>query len=142
MRTKSFVLIVTLLIIALLWPAGVFAKRVSAGGSLIITNDGGPLLTTQLVAIVLTANPGLEKTITQQLPLPGPLFVAPFFVNQDNVNPQQGDMNTRLVLTNTTGAPLSLTLTLRSLDGSLITTANPHLGAFETQVVVLSDLLP
>ena len=141
MRAKSYVLIATHLIIALLWPTGVFAKRVSAGGSLTITNNAGPL-TTQLVAMVLTANPGLEKVITQQLPLPGPLFVAPFFVNQDKDNPQQGDLNTHLVLTNTTGSPLSLTLTLRALDGSLITTANPNLGAFETKAVILSDVLP
>ena len=141
MLTKSRLAIGALLIGALLCPTGVWAKRISTGGSLSITSDGGPL-TTQLVGMVLTTNPGLEKIIALQLPLPGPLFVLPFFVNQDKDSPQHGDLNTLLILTNTTGSPLSLTVTLRALDGGLLATAHPHLGPFETRVIDVLDMLP
>lgn len=144
MRTKSTMALTALLIVALLMPTSVWAKRVAAGGSLSITQGtlGSSPLTTQLVVTALTANPGLEKTITQQLPLPGPLFVLPFFVNEDKDSPKQGDIDTILMLTNTTGGPLSLTLMLRALDGNILATSGVHLDPFETKVFPLSDLLP
>ena len=142
MRRRFVSMLSTLLIIGLLVPTGAWAKRVTAGGSVAIAGASGPL-TNQLVAVVLNANRGLEKTIAQQLPLPGPIFVAPFFVNEDKDKPEQGDLVTTLILTNTTGASLSVTLTLYALDGSVLaTSAPPALAGHETRVIDLADLLP
>ena len=141
MRTRSIVAITTLLIIGLLWPTGAWARRVAVGGSLTIIQAAGPL-TTQLVVLSVTSNRGLEKVVTQQLPLPGALFVVPFFVNKDKSHDDDGDLDTLLTLTNTTGAPLDLILTLRGLDGSVLTVSTPStLSAHETRVIVISDLL-
>jgi hypothetical protein len=142
MRTRSVAALSLLLLTGLLVPATGWAKRVTAGGSLTIAGGSGPL-TNQLVAVMVTANPGLEKTIVQQLPLPGPLYVAPFFVNEDKNKPGQGDIGTLVLLTNTTAAPLAITLTLRDLDGNVLGTPAPvNLAAHETRVIELSDLLP
>ena len=142
MRTRLVAVLSTLLVIGLLVPGAGWAKRVTAGGSVTITSASGPL-TNQLVATMVNANRGLEKTIVQQLPLPGPIYVAPFFVNEDKNKPDQGDLITFLILTNTTGASLPVTLTLRDLDGNVLATATPPvLAAHETRVIELADLLP
>jgi hypothetical protein len=142
MRRRFVSMLSTLLIIiGLLVPTGAWAKRVTAGGSVAIAGASGPL-TNQLVAVVLNANRGLEKTIAQQLPLPGPIFVAPFFVNEDKDKPEQGDLVTTLILTNTTGGSLSVTLTLYALDGSVLATSAPALAGHETRVIDLAGLLP
>ena len=142
MRIRSVAVLSTLLVIGLLVPATGWAKRVTAGGSVAITGASGPL-TNQLVVTVINANRGLEKTIVQQLPLPGPIYVAPFFVNEDKNKPEQGDLVAIVILTNTTGATLAIALTLRDLEGnvlapSTILTLVPH----ETRVIELADLLP
>jgi hypothetical protein len=142
MRTRLVPVLSMVMIMGLLVPTGASAKRVAAGGSVAIAGTSSAL-TNQLVAVVITANRGLEKTISHQLPLPGPIFVAPFFVNEDKGKPEQGDLVTTLILTNTTGAPLSVTLTLYDLDGSVLaTSAQPSLAAHETRVIQLADLLP
>ena len=141
MRTRFIALLSMLLVIGLLAPTGAWAKRVTAGGSVAIAGDPDPL-TNELVATVITANRGLEKTIVQQLPLPGPLYVVPFFVNEDKNKPEQGDIVTTLLLTNTTGSPLSLIVALRDLDGTVLATSPQSLAAHETKVIQLADLLP
>lgn len=142
MRTRSVAVLSLLLVTGLLVPSTGWAKRVTAGGSLTLTGGSGPL-TNQLVAAMITANKGLEKTIVQQLPLPGPLYVAPFFVSEDKNRPEQGDIGTIVFLTNTTGAPLPITLTLRDLDGNVVAPPTPlNLAAHETKIIELSDLLP
>jgi hypothetical protein len=142
MRTRFVAVLSTFMVLGLLVPATGWAKRVAAGGSVAIAGGSGPL-TNQLVATVLTSNRGLEKTIVQQLPLPGPIYVAPFFVNEDKNNPEQGDLLTLLILTNTTGASLPITLTLRDLEGNVLATSTPpSLAAHETRVIPLADLLP
>lgn len=142
MRTRSVVVLSALLILAPFVPTSVWAKRVTAGGSLAIAGNPGPL-TTQLVVVIVTANPGLEKTIVQQLPLTGPIFVAPFFVSEEKGNPLPNDIGTTVLLTNTTGAALSITLTLYDLDGVAIGTPTVlNFAAHETKVIKLSDLLP
>src|SRR5262245_20405616 len=141
MRAKAVACLLTVLLAAVLVVPGVWAKRITVAGSVTITKVGGAL-TTELVAAVVTANPGLEKTIVQQLPLPGPLFVLPFFVDAEKGNPQGGDIDTTLLVTNTTAAPLSVVVTLRALDGSTLATVPETLAANETRVIVLSDLLP
>jgi hypothetical protein len=141
MRGKSTAVFSAVLIIALTLPAGALAKRVTGGGSLTITKASGAL-TTELVVTAVLTNPGLEKTITQQLPLPGPLYVLPFAVNEDKSNPQQSDLDTMLLLTNTTGSSLSIVLTLRALDGAVLATSPQTLTANQTLVLLISDLLP
>ena len=142
MRTKSVAVLATFFIISLLVPTGAWARRVNAGGSLTISSAAGPL-TTQLVVAAVTANPGLEKIIVQQLPLPGPLYVLPFFVDKDRDSPKQGELDMILILTNTTSSVLSITLTLRSADGSVLVRSTPTpLMAHETRAFQVSDLLP
>ena len=140
MRTRFVAVLSTLLALGLLVPATGWAKRITAGGSLSIAGASAPL-TNQLVAVVITSNRGLEKTISHQLPLPGPIYVAPFFVNADKNKPEQGDLVTLLVLTNTTAAALPLTLTLRDLDGDVLATSPQTLAPHETRVIELADLL-
>jgi hypothetical protein len=141
MRKKSIAVFSAVLIIALMLPAGAMAKRVTGGGSLTITKASGAL-TTELVVTAVLTNPGLEKTVAQQLPLPGPLYVLPFFVNEDKSNPQQTDLDTILLLTNTTASSLSIILTLRALDGTVLATSPQTLSANQTLVLFISDLLP
>lgn len=141
MRTRFVAVLSTLLVVGLLVPVTGWAKRVTAGGSVAIAGGSGPLIN-QLVATVINANRGLEKTIVQQLPLPGPIYVAPFFVNGDKDKPEQGDLITLVILTNTTGATLPITLTLRDLEGNVLATSTPSLAGHETRVIELADLLP
>lgn len=140
MRTRIAVGLSLLLILPLLTPSGVWARRVFAQGSVTITGAGP--LTNQLVVTAVTANPGLEKSITQQLPLPGPLFVLPFFVNKETNNPGQGDLETVLFLTNTTSSALAVTLTVRDADGNILATSTSSIPANGTRTILLSDLLP
>jgi hypothetical protein len=142
MRTRSVAALWTLLVLGLLVPDTGWAKRISAGGSLVINGESAPL-TNRLVGVVVTANAGLEKTIVQQLPLPGPIYIVPFFVDEDKSNPQQGDIGTTVLLTNTTAASLTISLTIYGLDGALVATSTPPpLAPHETRVINLGDLLP
>ena len=141
MRTRVVAVLSTLLIIGLLLPTGAGAKRVTAGGSIAIAGASGPL-TNQLVALVLTANRGLGHTVYQQLPLPGPLFVAPFVVNDDKGKPEQGDLITTVFLTNVTGASLSVVITVYDHDGTVLATSPTlTLAAHETRTIDVGDLL-
>ena len=151
MRIKRIPLIVPVLVTALLLPAGgAWAKRVEVAGGLFIDKCAsisgstcitpGPL-TNELVVTAVLANPGLEKTITQQLPLPGPLYVVPFLVDEDKDNPQPGDFDSILGLTNTTNATLNIRLILRKTDGTTLTTILRALDPFATIEILLSDAL-
>jgi hypothetical protein len=62
--------------------------------------------------------------------------------NEEKNGPQQGDLDTILLLTNTTGSSLSIILTLRALDGTFLATSPQTLTANQTLVLSLSDLLP
>ncbi|MGH7263502.1 MAG: hypothetical protein ACREMB_01450 [Candidatus Rokuibacteriota bacterium] len=98
----------------------------------------------EVVGFAVTANPGLEKTITQQLP---PLTV-PVIVEGDAGPGPAGpkflkkNLDTLLVLTNTTGVALNLTLRLRDADGGDVGTQALTLNPFATQVIIVSNLLP
>jgi hypothetical protein len=143
MRTRLIATLSALLILTLLLPQGAAAKRVTAGGSITITKGDGSPLAGELVVTLVTLNPGIEKTIAQQYPLPGPIYVGPFFVNQDNGNPQNGDLDTFFAMVNLTGAALSIKITIRMPDGDefpqspVILMLQPH----ETRFAFLSDLL-
>ena len=143
MRMRSVVVAVSVvLLIGLLAPAGAWAKRITAGGSVEVTGSSLNALS-QVVATLITANPGLEKTIVQQLPLANSAFVAPFFINEEQGNPGQNDIGTTLVLTNTSEASLGLTVILYNLDGSVLVTSQVFpLQAHETKIIPLSSLVP
>ncbi len=56
---------------------------------------------TGLVVTAVTGKRHLKDNITQQLPLPGPLYSLAFFVDGDNGKPHDDDFDTQLVLINT-----------------------------------------
>lgn len=139
MRTKLFGLAVTLAI-ALLLPSAASAKRITVQGSLAFTLPGGGI-PTGLVVTTVMSNPGLEKVVAQQLPLPGPIYVVPFFVDEEKGNSGPSNLRTVVALTNTTDASLTIVLTIREADGDELQ-GSPHeikLGPFETQLISLSD---
>jgi hypothetical protein len=146
MRTKLLVLGSTLAILAALSPVPASAKRITAAGSLAITlGTGAPILNGELVVTTVMSNPGLEKTVTQQAPLPGPIpiYVLPFFVDQEKGNSGPGNLDTKVLLTNTTGQPLAIKITIRGPDGDQLP-GSPHdltLSPHATQVISLSDVI-
>ena len=142
MRTRFVAMLSVLLVIGLLVPTGAWAKRVTAIGSVVITGDNVEPLTNQVVATVITANPGLEKTIVQQLPLPGPLFVAPVFVSAEQGNPGQNDIDTTVFVTNATTSSLTIIVTVYNLNGSPLVSVSATLASRETRVIAVSALLP
>jgi hypothetical protein len=144
MRMRSVAVVVSaLLVLGLLAPTGAWAKRVTAGGSILLAGSSLSEPFNQVVVTLITANPGLEKTIVQQLPLPGGLFSAPFFVSEEQGNPGPNDIGTTMILTNATDGPLTFTLTLFSLNGAtVISTPLPVLNSRETRVIPLGSLLP
>ncbi len=130
----------------MLLPASALARRVSVFGSLLIdrcTNEACTTtegLTTQFNGVVVIANPGLEKTITFQIPP----FWFPVFVNKETDSPGGGDLETRLVLVNVSGDFQKIKLTLRDLDGNIValTTDIFTVDAAHTLNLLLSNLLP
>jgi hypothetical protein len=142
------------------------ARPLTILGSLEITGDGGtPLAVGALTGFAVIANPGLEKTIVQQLP---PLTVPVFIDGEeadDSARSRPDDrpngppftdsaerprfrllrrnLDTTVVLTNTTGATLVIELVLRSAAGDSL--GGPRELSFaphQTRAVQLSDLLP
>ena len=143
MRKSILALGSTLMVVALLFPVAASAKRITTAGSLTITRPDGSKLSDELVAAAVMSNPGLEKTVTQQLPLPGPIYVLPFFVDQEKGNSGPGNLDTVVALTNTTSGTLVVRLTLRGPDGQQLpgSPRDVTLGAHATQVVSLSDII-
>lgn len=147
MRTKSAIVLSLLLIFGLLVPSGAWAdKKLTAFGSGALTTTGGaPLGATDLVGAVVTANPGLEKTITLHIPP----YTFPVFVNKNEDKPDDdNNLDTIVILTNTSGGPLTFKLTLRDSGGTPITLKNGMtsqtfmMTANQTIVIFISDLLP
>ncbi|MFN3476666.1 MAG: hypothetical protein ACK4Z6_03815 [Candidatus Methylomirabilales bacterium] len=145
MRTKRATLLSALLLLGLLLPVGASATPLTVIGSLTITKADGTPLTTELVGFAVIANPGFEKTITQQIPP----FTVPFFVDVDKEDSSgssgekilKSRFDTTVVLTNTTPDSLNIKLTLRDDSGALLTTEERTLDANATIVIVLSELL-
>ncbi len=144
MRTKLLALGSLLTILALLLPGAASAKRITVAGSLAIikTNPDAPL-SGELAVTTVMSNSGLEKTVTQQLPLPGPIYVLPFFVDAEKGNSGPGNLDTIVLLTNTTDAALSIKLILRGPDGAELAGSpiSVTLGKNATKVISLSDHL-
>jgi hypothetical protein len=136
------------LIAGLAIPGALSAKHVVAFGSLLISQCSNQAcsatapLTTEVVVFTVTANPGLEKTMTALLQ--GPPFVVPVIVNSDNVNPGSGDLNTIVVITDLTGNGLTVSLAVRDQGGNPVqlTSSTVAIPANGTAAVSLANLLP
>lgn len=122
MLTRRATLISVVLLVNLLLPQNSSAKTQTVPGSLTITGAGP----TDLVGVVVTHNPGFEKTISQQIPP----FTVPIFVDGDTDD--------------TTGGTLNLTLTILDASGtttlatSMVSLPPPH----ATTAIDLSGPLP
>lgn len=146
MRKVLVAVLLALTIGGALLPASALAKHVTVFGSLKIVGctDGGCTstfgLTTEFNGVSVVTNPGLEKTITLQIPP----FTFPVFVNTDTSSPGNGDLDTRLILVNVSGSSQTIKLTLRDSDGNLVTLTTDHftVDANHTFTVLLSSLLP
>ena len=146
MQTKSVACLfsfLSLLVVTVLQPIGASAGSVSMVGSVTITGAGGVALTTQLTGFAVVANPGLEKGITIQVPP----FTFPVFVEGENADGSVGkllkkNVDTTLVLTNTTAAALPIEVTLRDANGTVLSLTLESLAARATNVTFVSDLLP
>ncbi len=141
MRTKATALLAFLLTVGLL-PTGAWAEHKTAFGSLTLT--GSPTLVTSpptLVGFAVIANPGLEKTITVQIPP----YTFPVAVNT-NTDDKENDNNldTLVVLTNVSAGSETVVFTLRDPSGTPITlTPNTFVvAANNTLAVSVASLLP
>jgi hypothetical protein len=144
MRMARYATFGILVLVGLLLAGPAAAKSAAFLGSLTIEGATEE----QVSGFVITANPGLEKTITQQIPpLTVPVIVEGE-VDEVSTSSHGGgpkflkkNLDSLLVLTNRTDGALDLTLRLRRADGTDAGTQSLQLGAFATQFVVLSNLL-
>jgi hypothetical protein len=119
MRVNRGALLVAGLIAVLLLPSLAGAKRVTVLGSLTVAlDDGSDLgapLAGEVTGLSLITNPGIEKTIAQQLPP----YTIPMFTDKDK-GTGQGSLDTLVVLTNATATALDILIILRDGDGALL----------------------
>jgi len=114
----------------------------------LVTGVEGPLTADppDVVGTVVISNPGLEKTITQQLPP----FTLPIVIEADGGGPSLKQLNKNLdaimLLTNPSAtAAITVVIRVWGLDGAQLTPAggvSERLPAHGTKAVRLSDLLP
>jgi hypothetical protein len=151
MQTRSIALGATLLIAGLMLATGAWAKKVTAAGSVMFVQcasiDGSgncvsPSTPTGLVVTAVTGKRPLKDNITQQAPLPGPLYSLAFFVDGDDGKPNDGDFDTQLVLMNTDAVnPIIVRTIVKDTGGALLTNVDRTIPANGTAVVILSDEL-
>jgi hypothetical protein len=110
-------------------------------GSLTVTNaNASPLNAGDVVGLAFIANPGMEKTIAAQLPP----YAMPVFVDVDKDNDDHvvnSRFDTTVLLTNTTGSPLPVLLTVRDAGGAALGSQTLTIAAHGTVAVMLSSLL-
>jgi hypothetical protein len=138
MRIARRALLSGLTLFGLLLAYPVVATAASFVGSVTITGA----VEGELVGFAVTANPGLEKTITQPLP---PFTVAVVVEGEEGQTPggpKIQNLDTVLVLTNTKTTELTVELTLRDGDGNTVGSGVVPIPAKGTRVVTLSNLLP
>jgi hypothetical protein len=149
MRTKWATVVCGVLLLGLMWAPDVTGHSVTIMGSVnVALSGGGTLAPDDLVGFAVTANPGLEKTITQHLPP----FTLPVFVDgeRDDDNdavtqsrrPLRVRFDTTLVLTNPKTTTIEILVTLRGADGATLGTQTVVLGPHVTVIVPLSPLVP
>jgi hypothetical protein len=143
MRKPFMVLFTPVLLVGLLLPRLAWARPQTVLASATITGEAGAALTTELVGVAVTHNPGFEKTIVQQLPP----FTVPVFVDVEK-NDATGQVmisrfDTTLVLTNTTDDDLVLEITVLDSTGTMVLASfNPTLAAHASLLIAVSSLLP
>ena len=139
MLIRRAALISVVLLVSLLLPQNSSARTQTVLGSLTITGAGP----TDLVGVAVTHNPGFEKTISQQIPP----FTVPVFVDAD-VDDTSGQVvnsrfETTVILTNTTGGTLNLTLMILDASGvNTLATSMVSLPPHATTSIDLSGPLP
>jgi hypothetical protein len=140
MRKMFETIALALLVAVLLVPGIAAARRGNVVGSLTISGDNLP---NRLVGIALVANPGLEKTMVQQLPP----FTVPVIVDVEFDDSSNGprilnkNLDTTVVLTNVSSTPLTVTLTLRDGDGNDIGSVDVQIPGNGTRALSLVDAL-
>jgi len=138
-RATLISVVLVALAAAVLLPQKSSAGTQTVLGSLTITGAGP----TDLVGVVITHNPGFEKTISQQIPP----FIVPIFVDGDTDDMTGQVVNSRfettVILTNTTGGTLNLTLTILDAGGTnTLATSMISLPPHATTAIDLSGPLP
>ena len=150
MRTKGLLMIGVLMLLAgVLVPA---ASATTLLGSVSLTKVSGGVesdltaVPPDVTGTIVISNPGLEKTITQQLPP----FTVPIVIDAEGSGPSlrvlRKNLDAVLLLTNPSGTT-AITVVIRvwDEDGEELTPAggvSQTLGAHVTKAVRLSDLLP
>jgi hypothetical protein len=147
MKTSRFAWMAAWLMAGLLTglPMSALAANDNIVGSLAIAAASpAPALTTELVGVAIIANPGFEKTVSQSLPP----FTVPVVFQQEpaettlNANLSHINVDTTLILTNTTANVLNLVLTLYDGAGVVLSTTPLSVNAHATVMKRVSDLLP
>jgi hypothetical protein len=146
MRARSLVAAALLVMLGGLGPSAAQARPVTVLGSVTISDDNGnPLTDGSLVGFAVISNPGLEKTMVQQIPP----YTFPVFMDGESAGPGPSlrllrrNLDTTVVLTNTTGLALVIKLTLRDATGAVVLgTLTRTLETLETRAIPVSDLLP
>jgi hypothetical protein len=137
-RANLVTVFAAVLLAGLLLPQPSTASTQTVLASLTITGAGP----TDLTGVVITHNPGFEKTVSQGIPP----YTVPVFVDQE-VNDMTGQVvNSRflttVLLTNTTGGTLNLTLTITDAGGTnTLATIPVSLPAHATTAIDLSEAL-
>lgn len=127
-----------LLVAVLLVPGIAAARQGNMVGSLTISGDNLP---NRLVGIVVVSNPGLEKTMVQQIPP----FTVPVIIDVEFEDSSNGprilnkNLDTTVVLTNVSTTPLTVTLTLRDGDGKEIGSVEVQIPGNGTRALSLAD---
>jgi hypothetical protein len=132
--------------LVLLLPSAIAAGPVTMLGSVKIEAADASDLTGKLVGVAVIANPGLEKTISQQIPS----FTLPVFVDGDRAdggtaNPRpflNRRLDTTLLLTNTHTGALNIIVRLRDANGTLLNSTPYSLAQDATIVVAVSGIVP
>lgn len=146
MRTRRLAGLIALGIVLLL-PSAIVAGPHTMLGSLKIEAADASDLTDKLVGFAVIANPGLEKTITQQIPG----FTLPVLVDGDRADGPgrrpflNRRLDTTVVLTNTNATgdgTLNIVLKLRNANGVLLATQAHALAQDATVVVHISAIVP
>jgi hypothetical protein len=138
MRKMFVTSALALLVVGLLVPGIAAARRGNMMGSLTISGDNLP---NRLVGIAVVSNPGLEKTMVQQIPP----FTVPVIVDVEFEDSSNGprilnkNLDTTVVLTNVSTTPLTVTLTLRDGEGNEIGSVDVQIPANGTRALSLAD---
>jgi hypothetical protein len=127
------------LILGLLLPLEASAKTISILGSALITNVSED----EVVGIAVIANPGLEKSMTQQIPpLTFPVFVQ---LVEDDANGAVINklLDTLVAITNATNGILDdITLSVMDTSGAPLGSTTFDLAAHASILIFVSDLVP